>query len=173
MTVYRRNGTDLFSYDFRVDGVRYSGATGASDEVSARSVEESIRAEIMGLDAFCRSIIRKAKKSLPAKPSANRGYVYMLRSGYFIKIGHSLNPVERLKTISTSSPNECELLFCLPGSTALERRLHASFAPCHYQREWFFLCGRLKHFVTEFERHVAAQEMFAIRREVPQNSHFA
>lgn len=173
MTVYRRNGTDLYSYDFRVDGVRYSGSTGASDEVSARSIEESIRAEISGLDAFCRSIIRKAKKSLPAMPSANRGYVYMLRSGYFIKIGHSLNPAERLKTISTSSPNECELLFCLLGSAALERRLHASFAPCHYQREWFFLCGKLKHFVTEFERHVAAQELLTIMRNVPPKCHAA
>lgn len=154
MTVYKRQGSENYSYDFRLDGSRYSGFTGTSNLDEALEFEAAIKADIHSASSqFCRAILRRARTGVDASVRKTvRGYVYMLRSGYFIKIGHSLDPLERLKTISTSTPEGAELMFYLPGSIQIERRLHAEFAACHYRREWFFLCGKLKRFIEDFER---------------------
>lgn len=151
MTVFIRKDTGLYSYDFQVDGVRYSGPTATADRVEAIAFEKSIRLEIPRMDAFCLAILRKAKTDVPKRATAQSGYIYMLRSGYFIKIGHSQDPADRLKTINTSTPDGCDLLFCFPGSIAFERKIHKAFSACHHRGEWFFLCGKLRTFVERFE----------------------
>jgi hypothetical protein len=161
LSVYKRENTELYSYDFRLDGKRYSGFTGTSDLDEARRFEQAAKDDVLSLSRFCRMVLRKATRRLPSKARLASGYIYVLRSGYFIKIGYSNDPAERMKAITTSSPNECDLLFCLAGSFKLEKQLHAEFAACHYQREWFFLCGKLKRFIAEFE------EMQAARQKVP------
>lgn len=149
MTVYKRTGSDVYAYDFQLDGRRYSGATGATDLEAARAFEQQMMADARGLSTLCRSVLRKAavKSGMPRR--GKRGGVYMIRSGYFVKIGHSLDPEERIRGIRTSSPNDCDLLFCIPGEVALERSLHREFVACHHQREWFFYCGKLKAFIEE------------------------
>lgn len=168
MAVYKRANTEIYSYDFRVDGTRYSGSTGTADLEAARQLEADMRKDAMSVSILCRSVLRKAARRLPEGRRTRRGYVYMLRSGYFIKIGHSLDPAERLKAISTSTPNGAELLFTIPGNLRLEHELHAEFAACHYQREWFFLCGKLKRFVEEFEAYAQASKQVA-PPETPRN----
>lgn len=157
MSVYIKGSGGPYYYDFHVDGVRYSGNTHTEDLQAALERERAARADATGLSSFCRSIVRKAKRTYGLRRNM-RGYVYMLRSGYFIKIGHSLNPTERLQKISTACPEDCELLFCIPGDLKLERELHEQFDACHYRREWFFLCGKLKQFIAEFEREKAMMQ---------------
>jgi hypothetical protein len=55
------------------------------------------------------------------------------------KIGWSNDPVARLATLLTGSPNELELLCQIPGGRALEARLHLQFRDKHRRREWFDL----------------------------------
>jgi len=162
VSVYKRDGSEFYSYDFRIDGKRYSGFTGTADLEDALQIERAARDDVMSLSTFCRMILRKATRRMPSNARLAKGYVYVLRSGYFIKIGYSTDPAERMKTLLTASPSECELLVCLPGNLKLERQLHAEFAPCHYQREWFFLCGKLKQFIADFEASVQSR-----RQEVP------
>jgi hypothetical protein len=152
MSVYKRGDGEFYTYDFRMDGVRYSGFTGTADVEEARLFEKTIRDEVLAMSSFCRTILRKARRQFPTGAAARRGYVYVIRSGYFIKIGHSQDPAERFRSINTSTPDGCELLFFLPGEMKLERELHSEFAACHYKKEWFFLCGKLKRFIAEFER---------------------
>jgi hypothetical protein len=152
MAVFKRPGISTYSYDFRFDGNRYSGATGVADIEAARRIEQQVRNELYSASAgFCKAIINRAKTRLPDKASAKSGYVYMIRNGFFIKIGHSHDPAERVRSINTASPDGCELLFWFRGSQKLERQIHKEFAACHYKKEWFFLCGKLKQFVEDFE----------------------
>lgn len=157
MTVYRRNGSDVLSYDFYIDGVRYSGSTGSTERDEALQIERTIKAGILTTSPFCRSVLRRAKRTLPKRDGPEQGYVYFLRSRYFIKIGYSNDPEYRIKTISTATPDDCELLFFVKGSLELERKLHEEFSACHYQKEWFFLCGKLRSFVDQFSQSVEHQ----------------
>ncbi len=150
MSVYQRASGGVYYYDFRLDGARYSGCTGTENLVEAREFERIARADVARVNSFCRTIIRKAKKGKTSRRS-KRGYVYMMRSGYFIKIGQSNDPAERFRAISTATPDDCELLFSIPGDLSLERQLHREFAASHYKKEWFFLCGKLKQFIEQFE----------------------
>lgn len=167
MAVYKRKNSETYSYDFLVDGVRYSGGTGTADLDRAIAYEKSLRDELLSTSSFCRSVIRRARRSVPAKASARAGYVYMIRSGYFIKIGHSHDPEQRFKSINTASPDGCELLFCIRGSMKIERELHREFAACHYKKEWFFLCGKLRHFVEEFEKGDASGAEHGVTPDFP------
>lgn len=151
MTLYKRTDSDFYSYDFRLDGRRYSGSTGTADLRAAQQFETTVRNDANGISILCRSIIRRAARKLPTPIRSNRGFVYMIASGYFIKIGHSNDPTSRLRSISTATPDDCEVLFCIPGDVKFERSLHDEFSACHYKKEWFFLCGKLKRFVTEFK----------------------
>lgn len=149
MAVYKRGDCDLYSYDFHKDGKRYAGPTGTADLEEARRIEATVKGGIAAINPFCLSIIRRARRSLPQRPNAKNGYIYMLKSNYFIKIGQTINPAERLKAIQTASPDGCELLFAIPGDLRLERMLHAEFEACHFRGEWYFFCGKLKRFVEE------------------------
>ncbi|MER9961706.1 GIY-YIG nuclease family protein [Mesorhizobium sp. M0045] len=168
MTVYLRADSGVYSYDFQLDGKRHSGSTGKTDVDEARAFERAIRSDAMSLGIFCRAILKRARHKAKGRRSKN-GYVYMLQSGYFIKIGHSHDPVERIRSISTATPDDCELLFCIPGTVRLERKLHAEFEACHHKREWFFLCGKLKQFVSEIEVSAVALEPNA-PREIPRKA---
>ena len=162
MAVYKRSGCEQYSYDFRLDGKRYSGSTETSDLEEAREVEKNIRDGLQPMTGLCQSVIRKAKRNLPSAAKSHRGYVYVLKSGYFIKIGHSTDPKERVRNITTSTPGPCKMLFCFQGGPQVERALHAEFAACHYRGEWFFLCGKLKGFVEAFERQDARPETHSL-----------
>ena len=60
MTVYKRTGSEIYAYDFQLDGRRYSGSTGTSDLDAARLFEQQIMADAKGLSTLCRSVLRKA-----------------------------------------------------------------------------------------------------------------
>lgn len=163
MTIYKRGDSEHFSYDFWLEGRRYSGNTQTDDYDDALAIERTIKAEIVTISPLCRSVLKRARRRLPPKLSASAGYVYFIKSSYFVKIGYSNDPNERIKKIFTSTPFDCELLFCIRGTLQLERQLHSEFAACHYQKEWFFHCGKLKAFLSEFE----AEQRQSVPQELP------
>lgn len=160
MTVFKRANRPHYVYDFQADGRRYTGNTGTSDHAEALEFEAMLRASAAGQSTFARAVLKRARRALPiGGRQPKRGFVYVLLSGYFVKIGHSHDPAERIRTIATASPGDCELLFAVPGGVDLERRLHREFAASHYRREWFFLCGRLKQFIGEYQKQVASPKV--------------
>ena len=156
MSVFKRSDCRHYSYDFRVDGNRYHGSTGTDDPVDAQKVEDLLRQEVFASNSFFRSIIRRARRSLPSAMQARRGYVYIVRAGHFVKIGHSVDPKRRLAELSGSAPTAPELLFWFRGGTDLEHKLHREFEACHHRLEWFFYCGKLKKFIEEAEQFHSA-----------------
>lgn len=152
MSVFKRPDCQYYSYDFRVDGHRYHGSTGTADPADAQKVEDLLRQEVLASNSFFRSIVRRARRSLPSAMQARQGYVYIIRADYFVKIGHSVDPKRRLAELSGSAPTAPELLFWFRGGQDLERKLHREFEACHHRLEWFFYCGKLKKFIEAAEQ---------------------
>lgn len=54
-----------------------------------------------------------------------------------IKIGFASNVQRRIASISTSCPEDLQLLGCCPGTMPEEQALHRKFAHLRIRREWF------------------------------------
>lgn len=68
-----------------------------------------------------------------------------------IKIGVSHHPKARLGQFCAWSPVPLELVLAIPGSMALERRIHRHFADAHSHREWFHATPRLLQFIHDLK----------------------
>jgi len=89
--------------------------------------------------------------------------VYFIKAGRRIKIGRSLNPEARLKSIRGGNsqmprnldPSSAKLLATEPGGPARERELHQHFAHLRVAGEWFNNGPELKIYISELNRRVA------------------
>lgn len=74
------------------------------------------------------------------RPPPRAGYVYLMRNerNGFTKIGFSIDPAYRERTLQSQEP-EVRLLFCWPGTRGAEKALHARFADRRVRGEWFDL----------------------------------
>lgn len=77
------------------------------------------------------------------------GWVYFLRVGQRIKIGHAINVENRLKALQTGSPEKIEVVMAVLGGRRQEERYHARFNAQHERGEWFRYEGALKEFLLE------------------------
>lgn len=79
--------------------------------------------------------------SLTPKKKNLSGYVYILKSGIYYKIGISKNPKTRLQFYITENPNEIEIIANkkVEDSKTLEKRLHEKFKNKIHRGEWFLL----------------------------------
>lgn len=68
------------------------------------------------------------------------GEVYFVEGGGRIKIGFSVKPGDRIKTLSTGSPHHLKLVGTMPGSYRLEKAIHQQLAEYRVQGEWFTDC---------------------------------
>jgi len=68
-----------------------------------------------------------------------RGYVYFIQGqcGGAIKIGYSLTPSSRLKTLQTGYPDTLKMLLVIPGDESIEHALHRQFEGARLKGEWF------------------------------------
>lgn len=66
-----------------------------------------------------------------------RGYIYAVRCGDFVKIGWSLDPIRRTVKINSDNPMPCTLLGYYEGTKAEERAAQKSLAAHHSHSEWF------------------------------------
>lgn len=74
---------------------------------------------------------------LPTSAAAQFGWVYFLRAGDLIKIGHSREPKARMLTLRGASPVGLDLLHIEPGPVSKERALHRRFNRLRSHGEWF------------------------------------
>lgn len=65
-----------------------------------------------------------------------------------IKIGYSNNKYDRRNSIQTACPFDIEKFAEIPGSFALESRLHQLLADFHWRGEWFFLSDKALELVS-------------------------
>lgn len=76
-------------------------------------------------------------------------WVYFIgqRPSGLVKIGVSNRPMARLEMLQIGSPVPLELLVAVVGDMALERVLHAVFAPDRAHGEWFRQSATLAEFI--------------------------
>lgn len=91
----------------------------------------------------------------------NFGFVYFLvaQSGKSLicKIGFTGCDVwKRVRQIQACSPLELDIFGYVPGSVALERRFHGTFAPVRLHGEWFHATGKLYDFLWALSGYGAA-----------------
>lgn len=87
----------------------------------------------------------------PNTPHIRNERVYFVLIGEHVKIGVSRRLRARLETFRNSSA-KVELLFAMPGSRELERRVHKALAECQIEREIFQRRGA-EVFIDMVESH--------------------
>lgn len=99
----------------------------------------------------CLIVVRRALAQavrdglLPANPAVRsrrsamtQGFVYLVRCGDFVKIGHSVHhPDNRVVGMQVGTPHQLTLVAVVPGGRDLERSLHATFEHLETRGEWF------------------------------------
>jgi len=74
-------------------------------------------------------------------PKRNEGWVYLLKSGTYYKIGASIQVNKRIRTLRTLPPFDINLVCTIETDDMykLERQLHARFSNKRVNGEWFEL----------------------------------
>jgi hypothetical protein len=90
-----------------------------------------------------------------------RGFVYFIGCGEYIKIGFSSRPLDRLRALQTSHPDELEILGTIRGTRQLESKLHKRFADDRERGEWFQASDALWDYIDRntIERKTALPEL--------------
>lgn len=72
---------------------------------------------------------------------ARHGFVYVIQGDNYFKIGCTINPQKRIKTMSVKSPFELKIRLLLPSDNIdkLEKELHDKFHDKRQKGEWFTL----------------------------------
>jgi len=77
------------------------------------------------------------------------GYIYFIEGAGLIKIGYSIDPEMRMKGLAVASPVPLVSLGYIPGSRALERRLHKKFTAIRAHGEWFEATDELRQYIAK------------------------
>lgn len=88
-------------------------------------------------------------KHLASYGDRHPGFVYFLRGGDHVKIGHSRDVEKRRAELQTGNPYQLELLAQVPGSPVDERALHKRFAAERVAGEWFRITPELEQVIQE------------------------
>lgn len=73
----------------------------------------------------------------PKNRGSDRGYVYFMKVGRFVKIGFSTRPATRMQELHVGQSKDADLLFAVRGTRADEKAIHYSLSGCHSRGEWF------------------------------------
>ena len=82
------------------------------------------------------------------------GYTYFVRDGEFIKIGSSMTPDARIKSLQTAIARELETLVVVPMEFADELQTHQRFAHLRERGEWFRSTPELLGFIAALKQQV-------------------
>lgn len=113
-------------------------------EFDAQRMRESARRKVLREEAAVAvevATLRDARRALAAQPER----VYFFASGHAVKIGRSINPEQRVRTLgATLAPKDVNvraghLIGTIPGGSAVEHALHMRFRPHRLVGEWFSL----------------------------------
>lgn len=92
--------------------------------------------------------------------------IYFIETQGLVKIGHSNDPKNRFRNLSTGCPTECSLIGVTEGGEEAERKLHEQFAHLRARGEWFkftpeinsYLAANAVHVPTEYRRSVKGEQ---------------
>lgn len=80
---------------------------------------------------------------------AVRGHVYFIQAGDKVKIGFSTRPLDRLKALQTSHPDQLKIIGTMLGLRRLEGHLHDMFRRWHVRGEWFQVCPAITRYIEQ------------------------
>ena len=86
-----------------------------------------------------------------------RYHVYLVRALNKIKIGCSINPIDRIMRVTEWVPFPCATLAIVPGCYKMEAALHSMFADEWSHGEWFEASPRLVEFAARMGRGEAVE----------------
>lgn len=94
---------------------------------------------------------RKPARITQANVAPQKGdtFIYFLRAGEFVKIGHSTRWKMRIEQMQTGSPHTIVPLLVLIAKPGLERKLHNRFRADHFRGEWFHVGPAIRAFIKE------------------------
>lgn len=75
--------------------------------------------------------------SLARPRKRQKGFVYFLRAGDFVKIGFTSHPTGRARELQTGLPGGIDFIVAVSGSREDEQRLHGELSMHHVRGEWF------------------------------------
>jgi len=80
------------------------------------------------------------------------GLVYFIDDGFFIKIGFSKDPEDRMIKLQTASPFKLRLLHSIVANRRLEREFHQKFRHLKSHGEWFRGESELRAYIAGLSR---------------------
>lgn len=96
-----------------------------------------------------------------------KGGVYFVKSGDVVKIGFSINVMQRLTGIETHCPTAVELIGLIPGGRREERQVHRQFRHLRVHGEWFRLVPPLTDFIAALPTPPPARARRPYARDSP------
>jgi Meiotically up-regulated gene 113 len=123
-------------------------------KIASETLPPALR-NIKILSRLKRELRLRAKKRVKVKSD---GYLYIIRTGRYYKIGVTTHPSLRIKEFETNNPLRVEVLlqhYCFYYQW-LERCLHKRFETYQVKGEWFRLkkhqVMEIKDFIAEIEK---------------------
>ena len=93
----------------------------------------------------------KINQEIEISKKDNESYIYFfINEKYrFCKIGYSINPSERLKSVQTGCPFELTIAGIIKGDFYKEKSFYEMFSKCRTYGEWFKISGSLRDFILD------------------------
>lgn len=87
--------------------------------------------------------------------------IYLIKSeeNGMCKIGFSLTPELRLKSIQTSCPYKLELIIVIDGDIGIERQIHDKFISLKSKGEWFLYSDEIVDFMLCIDKNKAKNDL--------------
>jgi hypothetical protein len=132
-------------------------STAPSAEISAsvepRAVEPSCKGDMRSIGTIAPETL-KQYPAFDTNESKTEGYIYVLKSGEFYKIGKTVNPHGRFMQISPVMPEPVEVvgLYYDPDIAAAESALHEYFSARRVNGEWFRLAPEDLAFISNRDK---------------------
>ena len=95
-----------------------------------------------------------AKIGVQKKRRPRKTFVYFVRNGDTVKIGHSASPKDRMRDMGTSNHAKLEMLAIIPGGRKREVQLHKRFAKFRIKGEWFNLVPQITKYIAGLKRRL-------------------
>ena len=96
------------------------------------------------------SEVAKIGKQKPFRQ--RKQYVYFIRNGNTVKIGHSHSPHKRMADMRTANHAKLEMLAITDGGRMREKVLHKKFAKLRLSGEWFTLAPEITKYISGLKR---------------------
>jgi len=128
--------------------------TSMSIEIAEKAISESFdlaQSNSLDIKTVLGAVILKlsVETSKLIKHDHKQVYIYYIKSDNKVKIGISVNPNQRLSTISKMCPNGAVLLGWHKGDIEVEKYLHKKFKHLKHNGEWFKYSDEIKKHIEE------------------------